>query len=108
MNQLKSIGLSKTRSPLTLYGCTVRIYDNGGKSLDRYTLIPPRWAKEYQERGGYWDALAASENPFHGVGMHVSAAVGSHLGKRIHWDALPADVQKFARQSFPEFCPEVK
>lgn len=96
-------------SPMKLYGTTLRIYDNGGRSVDRYTIIPPRWAGEdYRERAPFtWQAIAASGAPFHpqGFGMHVSAMPGPHLGKRLHWDALPADVQKFARQSFPEFAP---
>lgn len=91
------------------YGATLRIYDNGGKSYDRYTMIPPRWAHSYREqnRFGLFEAIGASENPFHpqGFGQHVTATPGPHLGQRIHWDALPVDVQRFARQSFPEFCP---
>lgn len=87
--------------------CTARIYDNGGKSFDRYTIIPPRWAKEYRERGWLWACIGASESPFHpqGFGQHCSAMPGSHLGKRIAWDQLPVGVQQFARQSFPEFAP---
>lgn len=91
------------------YGCVLRIYDNGGKTFDRYTCVPPRWAHKYRENPPFlFDAIGSSEHPFHpqGFGMHVTAAPGPHLGKRIHWDELPADVQKFARQSFPEFCPK--
>lgn len=95
------------------YGTVLRCYDNGGKSFDRYTIIPPRWAKEHAPyRGGsnyaQWDAIGASAYPFHpqGFGMTVGATPGPHLGKRVHWDTLPADVQKFARQSFPEFAPQ--
>lgn len=89
------------------YGCTLRIYDNGGKTFDRYTIVPPRWARAYIERLGAFAALGASEHPFHpqGFGQHVSAFPGLHLGRRIHWNALPPDVQRFARQDFPEFCP---
>lgn len=90
------------------YGTTLRLYDNGGESFDRYTILPPRWAREYMDRNpGQWTAIAASEHPFHpqGFGQHVTAAPGPHLGKRIKWKDLPADVQKFARQAFPEFAP---
>lgn len=92
---------------LQRYGTVLRCYDNGGKSADRYTIIPPRWAREYRERGpSEFVALASSERPFHpqGFGQHVSAAAGPHLGKRICWGDVPADVQRFARQSFPEYC----
>ena len=91
------------------YGTVLRIYDNGGKTCDRYTIIPPRWAgADYRENyPGSWQAIGANAAPFHpqGFGMHVSAAPGPHLGKRIPWGSLPADVQKFARQAFPEFAP---
>lgn len=90
------------------YGTVLRIYDNGGETLDRYTFIPPRWAREYRERNpGDWTAAAASEQPFHpqGFGQWTTAVPGHHLGKRIKWKDLPEDVQKFARQMFPEFAP---
>ena len=92
---------------LDRYGTVLRIYDNGGRSFDRYTIIPPRWARDYRERGFCWECIGASSNPFapQGFGMHVSAMPGPHLGRRIHWDKLPADVQRFARQSFEEFAP---
>lgn len=94
---------------LTRYGTALRVYDNGGKTFDRYTILPPRWAGEdYRERvRGSWVAIGASESPFHpqGFGQHTSAMPGPHLGKRIKWADLPADVQSFARQSFPAFAP---
>lgn len=91
---------------LSRYGTVLRIYDNGGRSPDRYTIIPPRWAFTYKD-GALWEAIAASAQPFHpqGFGQHVTAMPGKHLGKRIRWDALPGDVQTFARQAFPEFAP---
>ena len=85
------------------YGCHLRIYDNGGKTADRYTILPPKWAgPEWREVGRMWQAIGASRNPFHpqGVGMHCAATPGPHLGKRINWDDLPPKVQQFARQTF--------
>ncbi|MHD0644435.1 hypothetical protein ACYPKM_02210 [Pseudomonas aeruginosa] len=98
----------KSISIVERYGCALRIYDNGGASFDRYTIVPPRWAKEYKDRHGDWESITARENPFHpmGLGQHCSAQPGRHLGKRIHWDELPLDVQRFARQDYPEYCPE--
>ena len=90
------------------YGTVLRIFDNGGKTCDRYTIMPPRWAKDYREKApGEFMALGANAFPFHpqGFGMHVTATAGSHLGKRIKWADLPIDVQSFARKSFPEFSP---
>ena len=93
---------------LARYGTVLRCYDNGGRSADRYTIIPPRWAADYRERDRLlWTALTANAEPFHpqGIGMTVTAMPGAHLGRRVRWAELPADVQKFARQSFPEYAP---
>jgi hypothetical protein len=94
-------------SPLSLYGTTLRVYDNGGRSMDRYTIIPPRNAgADWRERDGSWQAIAASESPYNpqGFGQHTSAMPGPHLGRRIRWDALPDDVQRFACEAFPAFA----
>ena len=95
------------------YGTVLRCYDNGGRSFDRYTILPPRWAVEHVARyrvgvGALWVAIGSSAHPFHpqGFGQHWEAVAGPHLGRRVRWDTLPADVQKFARQSFPEYAPE--
>lgn len=89
------------------YGTVLRCYDNGGKTCDRYTVVPPRWAKEEHEGGGVFNAIGASANPFHpmGFGMHCSCSAGPHLGQRVKWSDLPPDVQLFARQSFPDYAP---
>lgn len=33
------------------YGCALRVYDNGGRTMDRYTAIPPRWAGDEWREG---------------------------------------------------------
>lgn len=93
---------------LERYGTFLRDYDNGGKTFDRYTIVPPRWAKEEREHNGF-NTIGASEQPFHpqGFGQHTTVMPGPHLGKRVRWADLPADVQKFARQSFPDYAPAV-
>jgi hypothetical protein len=98
----------KANATVQRYGTVLRCYDNGGKTADRYTIIPPRWAKDYRELRGLFDCVVAGAYPFHpqGIGMHCYAVPGSHLGKRVHWDALPVDVQSFARQSYPEYAPK--
>lgn len=91
------------------YGTILRIFDNGGRSADRYTVIAPRWAKDYYDSSQrLWFCIGCNSEPFHpqGIGMCSYAIPGSHLGKRIHWDTLPPDVQKFARQTFPEYAPK--
>ena len=32
------------------YGTVLRCYDNGVRSFDRYTILPPRWAGEHLAR----------------------------------------------------------
>lgn len=91
------------------YGTVLRCYDNGGRSLDRYTIIPPRYARQYRERApGAFLAITSSEIPSNplGFGQVVPAVPGAHLGRRIHWNDLPLAVQRFARDVFPEYTPD--
>jgi len=75
----------------------VRCYDNGGKSVDRYTVV---FTGNYKGRCGC-DILAMSSNPFHpqGVGMHenynqvIDQPRYSHLGKKISFTDLPQACQ---------------
>lgn len=46
----------------------LRCFDNNGKTFDRYTIVPPRWAKDefYNERlygHSLFNAIAASSTP---------------------------------------------
>jgi len=78
----------------------VRIYDNGGKSADRYTAV----YMTMPEGRGLYGARAMNDMPFHpqGIGMFVSASVGRHLGKRISFEALPVDCQRLIRFDLSE------
>jgi len=79
-------------------GMTIRIYDNGGKTYDRYTAI----FMDRPERGaGIYEALGFNDNPFHplGFGQHTSAMPGRHLGKRIALEALPDKARQFVTQN---------
>lgn len=74
-----------------------RIFDNGGTSIDRYTIALKgyRWVL-----GMVYPYLASSANPFHpqGFGQHGGSREflnGKHLGKRVEFDSLPVDVQTF-------------
>lgn len=94
---------------LERYGTVLRVYDNGGKTADRYTVIPPRWAHEHKSTGANtWAAIGANHWPFapQGIGCTTLAVPGPHLGRRIKWDELPKDVQTFARDVFPEYAPK--
>jgi len=75
----------------------VRIYDNGGKTFDRYTVV---YMDETECRHGRFAAVGMSEHPFHpqGFGQHCSAMPGRHLGVRITFETLPEDCQKLVRR----------
>lgn len=75
----------------------VKIYDNGGKTFDRYTAV---YISQPESQAGLYDARGMSEFPFHpqGFGQFCSAMPGKHLGKRIKFEELPADCQKLVKQ----------
>ncbi len=62
------------------------IYDNGGESLDRITII-------FDSQGNNCNSLGSSETGA-GFFMHCSAVKGSHLGKKITFKELHEDLQK--------------
>ena len=74
----------------------VRIYDNGGKTFDRYTAV----YMAFPERGGCYEARGMSAHPYHpqGYGMSCSAVPGKHLGKRIKFEELPKECQKLIQE----------
>lgn len=84
----------------------IRIYDNGGRSFDRYFVV---FTEKYRKKtGGQFIGLGMSEHPYHpqGFGQHSYSdrqfdwpAYG-HLGKRITWDKLPPDCQRCVRQTY--------
>lgn len=78
----------------------IRVYDNCGKTFDRYTIV---FTKKINDEFVY---LGMSENPFHpqGFGQHGSSKTiidrptWKHLGKRIKFEQLPEDCQKLVKQ----------
>lgn len=90
------------------------VFDNGGESLDRYTVI--YIGKDYRISHPYrsylYPYLAMSDRPFHpqGFGQHGEIEIFpndmrqlrkgkgqklfSYLGKRINFNDLPEDCQK--------------
>lgn len=88
----------------------VRVYDNGGKTFDRYTVVyTGRAAVDRTGVVAQWPYVGMSEFPFspQGVGQHGFSEhrqcdlnkhgwpkqIGStcHLGKRIEFIKLPKD-----------------
>ncbi len=74
----------------------LRIYDNGGKTIDRYTVL----YMDCPEGRGLYGGRGMSAHPSHpqGVGMYCTAMPGRHLGRRITFDQLPPDCQKVVQQ----------
>lgn len=81
---------------------SLRCYDNGGKTADRYTILPPRWASKGWRWNEMWMGVGCNERPFHpqGIGGMVTAMAGRHLGKRVEFSSLPNDVRAYARTFF--------
>ena len=86
------------------WGSMLRIYDNGGKTADRYSIAPPRHAKDYAQGGGRFLTLFSGDKPA-GCSGHDECKPSNHLGTRIAWGDLPDAVQDVARQTFPEYAP---
>lgn len=75
----------------------VRIYDNGGKSVDRFTVVyldEPERSRPGE--GPMYSARAMDEEPYapQGFGQYTTAMDGLHLGVRIKFEDLSADCQK--------------
>lgn len=79
-----------------LNGQSIRCYDNGGETADRYTVV-------YMDRKrgpGLFYSVGMNGSPFHpqGIGQHCAVMPGRHLGRRIKFADLPADCQKLVKQ----------
>jgi hypothetical protein len=95
---------------------SIRCYDNGGRSADRYTVV---YSGKPYATGQY---VGMSENPFHpqGVGMHGESRQPidnrgygqkggyAHLGKSITFDDLPPDCQKLVMADCFDFALDWK
>jgi hypothetical protein len=78
------------------------IYDNGGKTSDRYTAIDTRQIERAAPGGILYAAIGFNDQPFQSVGMHTSAMRGRHLGKKITIDQLNEDCKKFVHSYLSE------
>jgi len=100
----------------------VRVYDNGGKTVDRFTVVfSGRYNNRVDRKSREYLHLGMSGNPFSPQGFcqldgsqHIidvdekerrwapGYGKSNHLGKRIHWHELPADCQKAALHTYKE------
>lgn len=78
----------------------IKIYDNGGKTLDRFTAV---YLFEV-ERPGLFGARGMCSHPTspQGIGCYTSAMPGKHLGKLIKFKELPEACQKLILSDLPE------
>lgn len=84
----------------------IRCYDNGGETIDRYTVV---YTGNYTSKtGGYHWYVGMSGQPFHplGFGQH-GETLGAcdhptygHLGKRIQFADLPPDCQQLVLRDY--------
>lgn len=74
-------------------GETIRVYDNGGKTFDRYTVVCDN--DEYPTHE-MCPMLALSSDPTspQGFSQHTEGHEGRHLGKRVAFESLPENIQR--------------
>lgn len=84
-----------------------RCFDNGGRSADRYTILPGRqhWRTLRDERSKKWFAFGCDDRPYHPQGIGMSCEIDGwqdyrYLGKKVPLSTLPPDVILLARQLF--------
>lgn len=100
----------------------VRVYDNEGKTTDRYTVVfSGRYNNRVDRTSREYLHLGMSENPLSPQGFcqlngsqHIidvdekerrwapGYGKSNHLGKRIHWHELPEDCKKAALHAYRE------
>ena len=82
----------------------IRVYDNGGKSIDRYTLVIP--SLNTPRKNEYY---GFNENPFHPQGFgqfsgeYYLLKNYDHLGKIIPIETLPEQARKYVEQNIKEY-----
>lgn len=84
----------------------VRCYDNGGETVDRYTVV---FSGNYAGRARGWtDYLAMNGSPFspQGFGQRgqhrgsIDRPAYGHLGKKIAFTDLPDDCQRLVLSDY--------
>ena len=84
----------------------IRVYDNGGETIDRYTVV---FTGRYRHKTGGWSwHLGMSGAPFHPQGFvqrgsspqRIDWPAYEHLGKKIKFANLPDDCQKLVRNDY--------
>lgn len=71
----------------------IAIYDNGGETMDRYTIVFNTY-HNWQETLRECLALSNDPNSPQGFSQWSSCQVGKHLGKKLKFEQLPEHIQK--------------
>lgn len=85
----------------------IRIYDNGGKTVDRYTLVVPS-----VNEPGKLDMYGFNDAPYHpqGFGQYAGAyprtGSYSHLGKLVSLSDLPEQARRFVEETLTTPLPD--
>ena len=83
----------------------VRCYDNGGETMDRFTIV---YTGRYKGRDGRCEYFGCNSEPFHGIGQHgesetmIDKPSYKHLGKKIKFESLPEQVKIAVMQDYNE------
>ncbi len=82
------------------YNKLTAVHDNGGKTVDRYTVVTP-FNEEFDGEVWYVSMLGLSDRPTHPQGFsqwtngqYHYGKDNSHLGKEIDWYDLPEHIQE--------------
>lgn len=86
----------------------IRIYDNGGETYDRYTVV---FTLDMSLVDGNTHYRAYSSNPYSPLGFaqwgesstFIDEPNGDHLGERIEFSKLPELVQRCVREDYNSF-----
>ena len=68
------------------------IYDNGGETFDRITIVFLNEKRKDREGNYLYNAIASSETGS-GFFLHTEAMRGKHLGKKITFDKLTPELK---------------
>ena len=76
---------------------SIRVYDNGGETVDRYTAVMVGDKYKNPNKQGWTYMIGFNETPNSpnmGFWQHVEGQEGDHLGKLIKFESLPENIQK--------------
>ena len=77
----------------------IKVYDNGGKTMDRYTVVYLNDKQGIVSNNGgsmLFGCVGMNETPLapNGFCQHSTCLDGKHLGKKIAFKNLPVDCQE--------------